>query len=259
MTAAVLHHGGVSVPASSYADHRPGYADTVLTSITALGRSRGRPVDACDVGAGTGICSRMLAAAGCRVAAVEPNEAMRREGEARNEHLDISWTRGSGEATGMPDDRFDLVTMASAFHRTDFDAATREFARILKPGGYFAALWNPRVIERTPSLQEIENKMRELAPDMQRVSSGRSAFCNGLTRRLEALPQFAQPLYLEACHMEIMTPERYLGIWQTDNDVRVQMGEARFAAFLDYIDGRLGGLARIEAWYLTRAWVVQRL
>ena len=70
--------------------------------------------------------------------------------------------------------------MASSFHWADFDKACDEFHRILRPGGVFAALWNPRLIEANPLLVEIEGEITQLKPDIKRVSSGRS----GLTERL---------------------------------------------------------------------------
>ena len=100
--------------------------------------------------------------------------------------------------------------MASSFHWPDFDAAVREFHRLLKPGGYFMALWNTRYYESNPLLVEIEAHLHELAPDMQRVSSGRSAFCNQLTERLSACREFDEVIYLEGRHIEHQSPQRYL-------------------------------------------------
>ena len=139
-----------------------------------------------------------------------------------------------------------------------FDAAVREFARLLKPGGYFMALWNTRYYESNPLLVEIEDYLHKLAPDMKRVSSGRSEFCNGLTERLSSRTEFSEVVYLEGRHIEQQTPQRYLGLWESVNDVRVQLGEDRFAQFLDYIREKTSGLAFIEAEYLTRAWIARR-
>jgi hypothetical protein len=49
-----------------------------------------------------------------------------------------------------------IVRMASSLDSTDFDNACDEFHRILRPGGVFVALWNPRFIEANPLLVEIE-------------------------------------------------------------------------------------------------------
>lgn len=210
-----------------------------------------------DVGAGTGIWSRQLAARGVRVVAVEPNDAMRGAGEKQSEGRDITWRKGSAESTGLPDASCDMVCMASSFHWTDFDAAVREFHRILKPGGLFMALWNPRRFEVNPLLAGIEDYLRTLVPELKRVSSGRSEFCNGLTDRLLGCGQFADVLYLEGRHTELQSPERYIGLWRSVNDVRVQAGEERFARFIDHIRDVTKNVPVIEAEYLTRAWIAR--
>ncbi|WP_297227311.1 class I SAM-dependent methyltransferase [uncultured Desulfovibrio sp.] len=251
-----MKHGDFTALAEKYACYRPGYAPMIAEVFVRLsGQPRPRCVDA---GAGTGIWSRQLAAVGAQVDAVEPNAAMREAGQKQNGPYAIRWHEDSAEASGLEGGVFDLACMASSFHWPDFDAAVREFHRLLKPGGHFMALWNTRYYESNPLLVEIEEHLRSLAPDMQRVSSGRSAFCNQLTERLAACREFDEVIYLEGRHIEHQSPERYLGLWESVNDVRVQLGEEKFAAFLAYIREKTADLHDIEAEYLTRAWIARR-
>lgn len=251
-----MKHGDFTALAQKYADYRPGYAPLIAEVFVRLsGQAHPRCVDA---GAGTGIWSRQLAAAGARVDAVEPNDAMRAAGQRQNGACDIAWHAGSAEDSGLEGGAFDLACMASSFHWPDFAAAVREFHRLLKPGGYFMALWNTRYYESNPLLVEIEAHLHALAPDMQRVSSGRSAFCNRLTERLAACTEFDEVIYLEGRHTERQSPQRYLGLWESVNDVRVQLGEEKFAAFLDYVREKTSAVHVIEAEYLTRAWIARR-
>lgn len=251
-----MKHGDFTALADNYAHYRPGYAPMVADIFVRLS---GTPHPRCvDAGAGTGIWSRQLAAAGAVVDAVEPNDAMREAGQKQNGAFDIRWFKGSAEETGLESNAFDLACMASSFHWPDFDAAVREFARLLKPGAYFMALWNTRYYESNPLLVEIEDYLHKLAPDMKRVSSGRSEFCNGLTERLSARVEFSEVVYLEGRHTEQQSPQRYLGLWESVNDVRVQLGEERFAQFLDHIREKTAVLPVIEAEYLTRAWIARR-
>jgi ubiquinone/menaquinone biosynthesis C-methylase UbiE len=187
MAGVVIKHGDFTSLAVDYAKFRAGYARQILKAILGyLGRDAAS-VDAADVGAGTGIWTRMLAGQGLRsIVAVEPNDEMRQQGIATSRGSKIVWQKGSAEATGLPDESVDLVTMASSLHWADFDKACEEFHRVLRPEGVFVALWNPRLIDANPLLVEIEEEIKHLKPDVQRVSSGRSGITERLTEMLSA-------------------------------------------------------------------------
>ncbi|WP_298065811.1 class I SAM-dependent methyltransferase [uncultured Mailhella sp.] len=259
-----MKHGDFTALADNYARYRPGYSPFVLNAFLSLAereRERERETTAAltcaDAGAGTGIWSRQLASAGVHVIAVEPNDAMRKAGEKQSAGCDILWRKGGAEHTGLPADSCDLVCMASSFHWPDFDAAVKEFGRILKPGGLFMALWNTRRFESNPLLVEIEDYLHKLVPELKRVSSGRSEFCNTLTDRLRSRKEFTDVLYVEGRHTEQQSQERYIGLWESVNDIRVQAGEERFARFIDHIKEVTRDTPVIEAEYLTRAWIAQ--
>jgi SAM-dependent methyltransferase len=255
----MMKHGDFTGLAGDYAKFRPGYAPQVATAILGfLGRDSAS-VDAADVGAGTGIWSRILAARGLKsVVAVEPNDDMRGQGIESSRDSGVAWRKGSAEATGLPDSSVDLVTMASSFHWADFDKACAEFHRILRPRGVFVALWNPRFIETNPLLVEIEAEISKIKPDIRRVSSGRSGLTERLTDLLSAKAQFTDVLYLEGRHSNRQTPAQYLGAWRSVNDLQVQMGPELFNKFLDFVAKRTAGLDAIDTTYLTRAWAARR-
>jgi SAM-dependent methyltransferase len=259
MRSAAMKHGDFTGLADDYARYRPGYAAQVATAILGyLGRDPAS-VDAVDLGAGTGIWTRMLAARGLRsIVAVEPNDEMRGQGIETSRGTGIVWRKGSAEATGLPDESADLITMASSLHWADFDQACEEFQRVLRPQGVFAALWNPRWIEANPLLVEIEAEIVRLKPDIRRVSSGRSGITERLTDLLSVKPQFAEVLYCEGRHLVRQTPEQYMGAWRSVNDLRVQLGPELFAKFLELTEQRVAGYAQIETTYVTRAWVARR-
>ncbi len=166
--------------------------------------------------------------------------------------------RGSRLKSITDDASCDFLTMASSFHWADFDMATREFHRVLRPGGRFAALWNPRLIEVNPLLVRIEAKLDSLKPEIKRVSSGRSGITATLTDRLWMSPYFEDVVYIEGRHVIPMSRERYIGAWRSVNDVRVQLGPEKFDAFLAFVEAETTGIETIEATYLTRAWSARR-
>jgi len=134
----MMTHGDFSGLACDYAKFRPGYAPQVAAAILNYVGCPASGLDAADVGAGTGIWTRVLAGRGLRsVIAVEPNDDMRQQGMASSRGTGIIWRKGSAENTGLPDGSVDLVSMASSLHWADFGRACDEFHRILRPNGVF--------------------------------------------------------------------------------------------------------------------------
>jgi ubiquinone/menaquinone biosynthesis C-methylase UbiE len=261
MTAAAqrIAHGNFTGLAQNYAKYRPAYSEDVLSAILGMAGKAPGQMDVADVGAGTGIWTRMLAQRAFRsVTAVEPNDDMRGQGEAGNEGLSIRWHTGSAEKTELESASVDMLSMASSFHWADFDVATSEFHRALKPGGLFVALWNPRFIKINPLLVQIEEQITKIAPKVSRVSSGSSAFVETLTARFGNHPLFQPPVYIEGRHSAQLTREQYIGVWESVNDIRSQMGEAGWGQFMDYVRDATRDHATIDCSYLTRAWVVRK-
>jgi SAM-dependent methyltransferase len=260
MSQTPVKHGDFSNLAVDYARYRPGYAPSVLTALLALVDRRPAEIDAADVGAGSGIWTMMLAARGLRsVTAVEPNDAMRQQGILATQGRNISWGKGSGEATGLGTGSCDLVSMASSFHWVDFDRGCAEFQRVLRPAGRFVAVWNPRLIEVNPLLVEIESEIARLKPDLKRISSGRSGITERLTELLWAKPGFDDVIYLEGRHIAEQRPDQYLGAWRSVNDLQAQLGPSLFRQFLDFVERKIQELPAITTTYLTRAWTARRV
>jgi len=254
-----LRPGDFTGLASDYSRYRPGYAESVLKAIRGLLPHPPANVDFVDVGAGTGIWTRMVYHSGVRsVIAVEPNDEMRANGVAQSKGMKIRWVAGNAAQTGLPDGSCDWLSMASSFHWTDFEDATAEFYRVLRPGGQFTAIWNPRLFEANPVLADIEDHLRTRYPDVRRVSSGRSGITDTLTERLWSSQYFDDVVYVEGRHEVAMTPEQYLGAWRSVNDLRVQLGRIHFEAFMAFVEQRIAGVDVIQATYLTRAWSARR-
>ncbi len=250
-----LDFGQFDQLAENYAKYRPGYAPSVLQAILGLMGKPAGNLNWADVGAGTGLWTRMVAKSGVQsLIAVEPSNAMRHYGEAQNNGLPIAWQAGTGEATGLAPHSVDVVSMASSFHWVDFDKGMAEFKRIAKPGGWFVALWNPRLIAVNPLLVDIENRLYELCPNIQRKSSGRAAFTSTLTNRLWGREGVSDVVYVEGRHVQPFTPKQYEGVWRSVNDIQVQAGPEKFEVFMDYVKEKTANLEIIPATYETRCW-----
>ena len=93
-----------------------------------------------DLAAGTGKLTGGLLALGLSPTAVEPDEEMRAELSTR--FPSVRALAGSAERIPLPDASFDAVVVGQAFHWFDREVALAEIARVLRPGGALAALWN---------------------------------------------------------------------------------------------------------------------
>jgi SAM-dependent methyltransferase len=259
MCPSAVTRGDFTGLAEEYSQNRPDYSGSVLTALIGLTGKPTTEIDFVDIGAGTGIWTRMVHERGVKSAiAVEPNHDMRITGARDSNGTAIRWVSGAAEQTGLLDNSCDWLSMASSFHWVDFEVALAEFSRVLRPHGWFTALWNPRLIEGNLLLQDIEKYLHHLCPPLNRVSSGRSGITVGLTERLLASGPFDDVVYMEGRHTIMMSPERYLGAWRSVNDIQAQLGPYKFDDFLRYVETSVSSASNIATTYLTRAWSARR-
>lgn len=100
------------------------------------------PCDVVDVGAGTGKLTRALVGRGHRVTAIEPLPQMLEQ--LATMAPGAFGSLGSAEVLPLPDAYADVVTCAQSFHWFDHPVALPEIARVLRPGGRLALVWNSR-------------------------------------------------------------------------------------------------------------------
>lgn len=135
---------------ANYDALRPSYPPEVVDWLTA---GLPHPARVADVGAGTGKLTRLLAAAGHQVVAVDPSTDMldQLRGPDRSADGLIETRVGTGEALPLPDASLDLVVYAQAWHWVDPVVAAAQARRVLRPGGRLALIWNVR--DDTPAWQ----------------------------------------------------------------------------------------------------------
>jgi SAM-dependent methyltransferase len=123
--------------ADAYARARPSYpAEAVAWMLPASARL------VADVGAGTGKLTQVIAATGRDVIAVDPDAGMleRLRAVVPGARTEV----GSAERLPLADASVDAVTFGQAWHWVDEEAASAEAARVLRPGGTLALIWNIR-------------------------------------------------------------------------------------------------------------------
>ena len=232
--------------AQDYARVRPEYPEAALDAT--LAGFDAAPV-AADVGAGTGISARQLAARGVRVFALEPNSEMRAAAEP---HARVEWSDATAEDTRLEDASCDIVVCAQAFHWFERKRALQEFHRILRPGGRMALIWTLRDSSDAfqPAYTRVLAGLQEpLARDREYVDTA-----------LQESPGFGGARKLEFPHLQRLTLEQLLG-------------RARSASYFppsgpDH-ERRIAGLAqlhtescdaegRVDFRYRTLLWLAER-
>jgi SAM-dependent methyltransferase len=156
---------------ADYVRYRPGYPRTILDPLREeCGLTRDSVV--ADVGSGTGLLAQLFLDDGNTVYGVEPNGAMRAAGEQfLQSYAKFHSVAASAEATTLQDARVDFVIAGQAFHWFDPQAARAEFARILRPGGWVAVVWNERRVDTSALLRAYEELLRRYSTDYAQISA----------------------------------------------------------------------------------------
>ncbi|MGA1836251.1 class I SAM-dependent methyltransferase [Herbiconiux sp. 11R-BC] len=229
--------------AAAYERGRPGYPDDAVEWL--LGRAAtddGALPDVVDLGAGTGKFTASLLGRAASVTAVEPDAQMR----ARLEQAlpGVVALPGTAEAIPLGEDSADVVTVAQAWHWVDVAAASREVARILRPGGVLALVWNIR--------DDSADWVARLGEIMG--SSAAEQFDS-------VTPPLGEPLtrdaYAEFHWTSTLDHDQLLAL-VTSRSYVIALGEAERHALLERIEGllrthpQLAGRSHYELPYRTR-------
>ena len=207
----------------SYRRYRPGYpAEIVETLLRDCGLSTDSLI--ADVAAGTGLLAEVFLAAGFAVTALEPNDEMRAAcATLEPQYPKLRCVSGTAEATGLPDSSVDLITVAQAMHWFDLARTRAEFARILKPGGWCAVLYNNRRLSGDAFHDGYETLLREFGVDYMAVK--------GQHMGRQRLAAFFAPSAMQCAVFENAQSFDYEGLEGRilSSSYMPQPGQARFA------------------------------
>lgn len=233
---------------------RPDYSDDAIDQLVKTINIR-NDAQVCDVGAGAAHLTLMLAKRGFQIQAVEPNDAMRNHGINRTKHLNnVQWHEGTGEKTNQNTSFFDLVSFGSSFSVTDREKALKETARILKPGGWFACLWNHRMLD-----DPIQSKIEEI------ITSAVKNYNYGYRREdqtpiIDSSRLFGPVKKIEGVIIHNQSVNDCVEAWRSHATLQRQAG-SRFDQIIGRIEDYLKSLNHnrdhIKIPYVTRVWTAQ--
>ncbi|MCA9965387.1 MAG: class I SAM-dependent methyltransferase [Anaerolineales bacterium] len=240
-----LAPGDFSHIASDYARFQPEYATAVLQDLLHHVGAPAPDFVAADIGAGTGIWSRQLQAAGVRCFCIEPNEPMRQLGAAQANETAV-WLNGTAEDTTLPTASVNWITVAAAFHWLHHDRAMAEFARILKPKGYLTLLRHPLAKEQDGVVTAVSDCIDSYLP----AKPPKEKKHQQATETLQANPAFGNLHYLEAQHLHPLNTAAYLAV------VASLPQATHLFAKLQLL---LKATSQLTIAYQTQAWTVQKV
>jgi ubiquinone/menaquinone biosynthesis C-methylase UbiE len=241
-----------------YSNLAGAYVDRVDYSTSAVNRILSQVVSKpkiCDIGAGLGHLTKLLAPAALVIDAVEPNNNMRELGiQSLNNFRNVTWYEGVAEATAMKSNEYDLVTFGSSFNVCNQELALKEASRILKTHGYFACMWNLRDLE-DPLQIEIEKTIRSHVPeysygtrrqDQTKIIDQSKLFCN-----IESFQE-------KTIHN--VSSEKFISAWSSHATLARQSGD-KFSLIIKDITEiiRKLNLVSLEIPYTTVVFMAQKL
>lgn len=160
-----------------YDQHRPRAPREAVRILT--GYLRHKPRLVLDVGCGTGLSTFAWKNDAETIVGIEPNDDMRSKAEEKLRALQaedadagrIRFLSGYSNKLEFPDDSADLITCSQSFHWMEPVSTLAEAARVLKPGGIFAAYdcdWPPSASwEAEQAYMELLNKADQLLKERQ--------------------------------------------------------------------------------------------
>lgn len=139
----------------NYLKYRPHYPQALIELLQKEGVPRTAVL--ADIGSGTGLLSEVFLAQGHPVFGIEPDPAMRTAAEwLLRGYAHFTSIAATAEATTLPEQSIDVITVGQALHWFDLERARREFVRILVPGGWVMLVWNRQKTAGTPFLVAFE-------------------------------------------------------------------------------------------------------
>jgi ubiquinone/menaquinone biosynthesis C-methylase UbiE len=231
---------------------RPNYSEAGLDAMLAIAKVTNNSA-VCDVGAGIGHLTIPLSQRHLTVTAIEPNDEMRKLGAERTRNTtNISWQKGTGEATGLSPNAFALVTFGSSFNVTNREFALNETNRILCKGGWFSCMWNHRELS-DPLQREIEALIRGFIPDYDYGTRREDQ-----TPLIEKSALFFRPYQIDAPVNHRISITDWVEAWRSHATLERQSG-GKLNEIVDSIERLLigHGGSEITVPYKTRIWVAQ--
>lgn len=196
-----------------------------------------------EIGAGTGIATRRLIDFGASpLMAIEPDDRLADYLAATIKHDALIVMRSPFEDAVLPGASFDLGFSATAFHWLHEEAALMKVAGLLRPGGWWAVVWNVFGDPGRPDPFHEATKLLLAGPMGPSLDGRNIPFALDKEARLAALEQtqaFEDPEYRSSEWSLILDPEQIVNLYATYSNINIR-------ADREFVLAELGRIAREE-------------
>lgn len=231
--------------ASTYQRGRPPYPAAVFDLLAdRCGLRSGARV--LDIGAGTGLATGPLLAAGAQVVAVEPGEQLAAILTATHACDRLEVTIADFETADLTGG-FDLAVAATALHWLDPVTSTGKIGELVRPGGWLAVWWTEFGDTRrpTPFRDRLDDVYRDLLPAEPGYRDSRSHVLDTdrWRRQLTAGGRFGDVAVEVISWHQTLTAQSARDLWSTFPNIAELAPPAReqFLTRLASIIDELGG------------------
>jgi ubiquinone/menaquinone biosynthesis C-methylase UbiE len=198
-----------------YNRYRPSPPAALLDILVRMAGTE-RPDRVVDLGAGTGLSTNVWSSRANEVVGFEANPAMVERARQNSASTNVSYAQGFAAETGLADGTVDIVTCAQAFHWMEPTSVLGEAARILRPGGVFAAYdydMPPVVLPELDAAFATHFEARRSARERLGLEAGAAKWPKGgHLKQIEQSRQFRFAREL-VCHgLEQADAERIVGL-----------------------------------------------
>jgi SAM-dependent methyltransferase len=228
-----------------YDEFRPGYPEPLFDELAQLsGIPEGGRI--LEIGPGTGQATLPLARRGFSLLGLELGASMARMCR-RNTHEfpnveilnvafedwagDTSATRSSRRSVDVsPSEAFDMVLAATAFHWIPYKVAYPRCARVLRPSGSLALLWNFVDMPDTRFYRDLQGIYRNIVPRM-RLSQPPELRIERQRKKIVNSGLFGPVTILHYPWQSEYTADRYIGLLKTMSDHAILPPKVRQEVF----------------------------
>jgi SAM-dependent methyltransferase len=227
---------------ASYHATRPGYPDWVFETLSE--RCRLAPgTNTFEIGPGTGTATRRLLDLGANpLLAIEPDPRLAAFLRETNQDKALSVSVSAFEDASLEHASFDLGISATAFHWLNEDTALMKVAELLRPGGWWAMVWNVFGDNIRPDPFHEATKVLLNGPASPSMSSRDIPFALDVEARVAALERTGAFDAIEHQTSEwslILDPDQTVALYATYSNINIRPD-------LEAILAELGRIARDE-------------